>query len=101
MRKALAFTVIGIGVVISFAVIGANADPDSSAKVKCEFGIENATALRVGTRDVVRATVSGDEFNGTVRMPFTAGSTAYIGECVFEHGRFRRITINGQIVAGR
>lgn len=101
MSKALVFTFLGGGLVVAGVMMLANRNPDTAAKVKCEFAIEEATALRVSLTDVGRATVSGDEYNGTVRMPFTAGNTSYLGECVFVDGRFHRVTINGELVAGR
>jgi len=101
MMKAVVFALLGVGVVSAGAVYLSNRDPDAAAKIKCQFGIEEATRLKVRLADVARASVSGDEFNGTVRMNFTAGITPYVGECVFEHGRFRRVTVNGELVAGR
>lgn len=93
--------VLGIGAAIGVFFYVGSSDPDSAAKVKCEFGIEEATGLSVGIRDVARATVTGDEFNGRVQMRFNAGATPYVAECVFEHGLFQTIMLNGEIVAGR
>lgn len=93
--------VLGVVAVGGIGLFVGTRNPDTAAKVKCEFGVEEATALRIGVADVARATVTGDEFNGTVQMRFNAGSTPYTAECIFEHGRFRRVSVNGEIVAGR
>jgi hypothetical protein len=101
MAKAVIVSLVAVGAVAAGALLLAKGNPATAAKVKCEFAIEDLTRLNVSTADVARARVSGDEFNGTVRMPFTIGSTAYVGECVFQHGSFHRVTLNGQLLAGR
>ena len=99
--KSLYFVLAAVAAVIAGAVFLSKRDPNAAAKVKCEFGIEEATRLKVPIADVARASVSGDEFNGIVRMPFSADTTPYVGECTFKDGRFYRVTINGDLVAGR
>jgi hypothetical protein len=101
MTKNLFFMLIGIAAAAIAAVFLVNRDPSAAAKVKCEFAIEDVTRLRVSVSDVARAHVTGNEIDGTVRMPFTFRDNSYLAECVFEHGRFRRVTLNGEVIAGR
>ena len=100
MGRFLKVGLVGIAAIgIIFFI--ADRDPDTAAKVKCEFGIEEATMLPVNLSALLNATVTGDEFNGMVRIPFDAGITSYVGECIFKDGRFHRVSLNGRIVAGR
>lgn len=101
MSKLAAFILLGIVAAAGAGFFLRPSDPRTSAKLKCEFGIEEATGLSVGLTDVSKATVTGDELNGTVQMQFAAGSTSYLAECIFEHGKFRRVMLNGKIIAGR
>lgn len=100
MPKTVIFILIGFGIIAAGIVVLNNRDPGATAKVKCQFAIEELTALRIRLADVARASVSGDEFNGTVRMPFNAGVTSYLAECTLEHGRFKRVILNGNLLAG-
>ena len=100
MRTFVKVAVVALTVIGLIYFLSAR-NPDTSAIVKCEFGIEEATVLPVSLSALLNATVTGDEFNGTVRIPFDAGMTSYVGECVFKDGRFHRISLNGRIVAGR
>lgn len=101
MSRALVFSLVGIALAGVGVVFWVNNNTDAAAKVKCEFAIEDVTRLRVSVSDVARARVVGNEIDGTVTMPFTFRDNRYLAECVFRHGRFERVTLNGEVIAGR
>jgi hypothetical protein len=101
MSKTLVSVLVGIAFAGVGAALWVNSDTDSAAKVKCQFAIEDVTRLRVSVSDVASARVVGTEIDGTVTMPFTFRGDRYLAECVFRLGRFQRVTLNGEVIAGR
>jgi hypothetical protein len=94
------------GVLLIGAGIGAwlmfrSDDPVVTAQVKCEFAIERATGYDISVWEVSKASVDGDVFNGTVRMPFARSGSDRIGECIFRDGRIERVAVDGKVLAGR
>lgn len=101
MVKGLVISTLGSVAVAAVVIALLPQNTDTAAKVKCEFAIEDLTALEVPLSAVRSARVTGDDIDGTVVMPFTFRGRDYTASCVFEHGRFRRVTLNGQVIAAR
>lgn len=100
VKNFLLVIAIAAGGFFAYAMLRPD-DPQTTAKLKCEFAIERTTGYDLGIMEVAGAMVIGDVFNGRVSIPFERSGKYNLALCVFENGNIRSVFLNEKLLAGR